>query len=317
MECCCSLRKCPRPLGRWENAYERRFGEPFKGTVILSERRLNIIRLHRMIRREFINLARSYYQESLLVFELVAWENLERRYFDRRRGRFGKLDATDFYPRRIIAEAHKKWWIRADGTATLLAGSCEPRTHSGAGTDREGRSNRWRWSPCRHLVDPRWLQLSSSQWTSSFNSTYRKKKHSFFWEYIDVTRSTHTDLDVLQEKTIDDYWNVDSNRSLSDSWTGFSKFTLLKEKTLHKDTCGPEGDWQKFTRRPNPDYGQEVKTRIGNATQNREKTRIGKRETGARQCSKNEKNLLYWSRCQRIFGNSSNVRRKLERPITK
>ena len=39
-------------------------------------------------------------------------------------------------------------------------------------------------------------------------------------KYIDVTRSTHTDLDVLQEKRIDDYWNVDSNRSLSDSWKG-------------------------------------------------------------------------------------------------
>ena len=51
-------------------------------------------------------------------------------------------------------------------------------------------------------------------------------------KYIDVTRSTHTDLDVMQEKRIDDYWNVDENRSLSDSWTGFTKFALLKEKPL-------------------------------------------------------------------------------------
>ena len=27
--------KCPRPLGRWETAYERRFREPFKRAVIL------------------------------------------------------------------------------------------------------------------------------------------------------------------------------------------------------------------------------------------------------------------------------------------
>ena len=33
----------------------------------------------------------------------------------------------------------------------------------------------------------------------------------------------------MQEKRIDDYWNVDTNRSLSDSWKGFTKFTLLKE----------------------------------------------------------------------------------------
>ena len=49
-------------------------------------------------------------------------------------------------------------------------------------------------------------------------------------KYIDVTRSTHTDLDVLQEKLIDDNWNVDSGKHLSDSWRGFTKFTLLKEK---------------------------------------------------------------------------------------
>ena len=48
--------------------------------------------------------------------------------------------------------------------------------------------------------------------------------------YIDVTGSTHIDLDVLQEKRIDDYWMVESKRNLSDSWTGVTKFTLLKDK---------------------------------------------------------------------------------------
>ena len=44
-------------------------------------------------------------------------------------------------------------------------------------------------------------------------------------EYIDVTRATCTNLDVLQEQRVDDYWNVDANRSLSDSWKRFTKFT--------------------------------------------------------------------------------------------
>ena len=48
-------------------------------------------------------------------------------------------------------------------------------------------------------------------------------------KYTDVTRDTHTDLDVMQGKRVDDYWNVDLNRSLSDSWKGFTKFTSLKE----------------------------------------------------------------------------------------
>ena len=37
---------------------------------------------------------------------------------------------------------------------------------------------------------------------------------------IDVTRAAHTNLDVSQEKRTDDNWNVDVNRSLSDSWKG-------------------------------------------------------------------------------------------------
>ena len=49
-------------------------------------------------------------------------------------------------------------------------------------------------------------------------------------KYIDVSRTTHTNLDVKQEKRIDDYWNIDGSRDLSDHWTGFLQFTLLEEK---------------------------------------------------------------------------------------
>ena len=49
-------------------------------------------------------------------------------------------------------------------------------------------------------------------------------------KYIDVTRTSHTNLDVKQEKRIDDYWNIDGSRDLSDPWTGFTQFTLSDEK---------------------------------------------------------------------------------------
>ena len=49
-------------------------------------------------------------------------------------------------------------------------------------------------------------------------------------KYIDVSRTTHTNLDVKHEKRIDDYWNIDGSRDLSDSWTGFTRFILLEEK---------------------------------------------------------------------------------------
>ena len=73
-------------------------------------------------------------------------------------------------------------------------------------------------------------------------------------KYIDVS-TTHTNLDVMQERRIDDYWNVDGSRDLSDSWTGFTQFTLLEEKppdgymwsgkrlTKRQETSRPDHLW--------------------------------------------------------------------------
>ena len=49
-------------------------------------------------------------------------------------------------------------------------------------------------------------------------------------KYIDVSRTTRTNLDVMQESRIDDYWNIDGSRDLSDSRIGFTQFTPLEEK---------------------------------------------------------------------------------------
>ena len=57
----------------------------------------------------------------------------------------------------------------------------------------------------RHHVEPR-VKLYSP----------RKESFPIPLKYIDVSRTTHTNLDVEQEKRIDDYWNVDGSRDLSD-----------------------------------------------------------------------------------------------------
>ena len=65
---------------------------------------------------------------------------------------------------------------------------------------------------------------------------YPPREESFLFplKYIDVSRTTQTNLDVMQERRIDDYWNIDGSRDLSDSWTGFTQFTLLEEKTSRR-----------------------------------------------------------------------------------
>ena len=64
----------------------------------------------------------------------------------------------------------------------------------------------------RHHVEPR-VKLYSP----------REESFPIPLKYIDVTRTSHTNLDVKQEKRIDDYWNIDGSRDLSDPWTGFTR----------------------------------------------------------------------------------------------
>ena len=61
---------------------------------------------------------------------------------------------------------------------------------------------------------------------------YSPREESFHipLKYIDVARTTRTNLDVKQERRIDDYWNIDGSRDLSDSCTGYTQFTILSEK---------------------------------------------------------------------------------------
>ena len=92
-------------------------------------------------------------------------------------------------------------------------------SYPGAG---EARNDFWSMSGnfiYRHHVEPR-VKLYSP----------REESFSIPLKYIDVSRTTRTNLDVMQERRIDDYWNIDGSRDLSDSWTGFTQFTLLEEK---------------------------------------------------------------------------------------
>ena len=67
----------------------------------------------------------------------------------------------------------------------------------------------------RHQVEPK-VKLYSP----------REESFPIPLKYIDVSRTTHTNLDVMQESRIDDHWNIDRSRDLSDYRTGFTRFIL-------------------------------------------------------------------------------------------
>ena len=81
----------------------------------------------------------------------------------------------------------------------------------------------------RHHVEPR-VKLYSP----------RQESFPIPLKYIDASRTTHTNWSVMQEHRIDDCWNIDGSRDLSDSWTGVTQFILLEEKPLDGDMWSGE-----------------------------------------------------------------------------
>ena len=82
----------------------------------------------------------------------------------------------------------------------------------------------------RHHVEPR-VKLYSP----------REESFPIPLKYIDVSRTKHTNLDVMQEKRIDDYWNVDGQEIRL--ILGQVSLSLLCEvRNLQTDICGPGRD---------------------------------------------------------------------------
>ena len=126
--------------------------------------------------------------------------------------------STLIRPRPIQGEGHVDFLGESEGSL--------PPPHDSFPDAGEAINDFWSMSGSfiyRHHVEPR-VKLYSP----------REESFPIPLKYIDVTRTTHTNLDVKQEKRIDDYWNIDGSRDLSDPWTGFTQFTLLDEK-------GPDG----------------------------------------------------------------------------
>ena len=101
-------------------------------------------------------------------------------------------------------------------------GSSSTQLRDSSWYDGEARNDFWSISGnflYRHYVEPR-VKLYVP----------REQSLPIQLKYIDVTKTTDTSLDVMLEKNISDHWNVDGNREVSDTWTGFTRFTASNEK---------------------------------------------------------------------------------------
>ena len=257
MECSTYLRNIQDLLSDGKTPYERRFGEPLKGPIIPFGSVVEYhpitakdqSRMHQFGKKVLPGFFLGYALYAVRIWKgdiLVAdVEELET------------MDASEIHSKRLNAkevifpeEKGELKFAIADGRIKPLGGDRDLRTFTSM-RDRPSRgeghidflgesegslpqpydslpvageamNDFWSMSGSfknRHHVEPR-VKLYSP----------REESFSFLLKYFDVSRTTHTNLDVKQEKRIDDYWNIDGSRDLSDPWTGFTQFTLLDEK---------------------------------------------------------------------------------------
>ena len=99
----------------------------------------------------------------------------------------------------------------------------------------------------------------------------REASFSIPLKYIDVTRATSISLDVMLEKKMDDYRNVDGDRELSDTWTGLTRFTFLDEKPPDGHTWSGKRLTRKQTTSRADTLWPEMWTHMSDASKRKEK----------------------------------------------
>ena len=257
MECYTYLRIVQDLLSDGKTPYERRFGELFKGPIIpfgslveyypISAKDQS--RIHQFGKKVLPGLllghalyAGGTWKGDVLVGDLEELETMDaseiyskktqcergdisqrkrRIYFPIADGRIQPLGghqdlrtSTLIRQRPIRGESHLEFLGESEGSL--------PPLHDSFPDAGEAMNDFWSMSgnfKNRHHVEPR-VKLYST----------REESFPIPLKYIDVSRTTDTNLDVKQERRIGDYWNIDGSRDLSDPWTGFIQFILLEEK---------------------------------------------------------------------------------------
>ena len=258
MECFTFLRNIQDLWSDGKTPYERRFGEPFKGPIIpfgslveyypISAKDQS--RIHQFEKKVLPGLFLGYalyaggiWKGDILVTDIEELETMDASEIHSKR-----LNAKDvIFPK----ENGKFVFPVADGRIKILGGDQDLRTSTLVRhRPIQGESNidfleESEGSPPTPPQDslPDAVEAINDFWSMSGNFIYRHhveprvklyspREESFSTplKHIDVSRTTHTNLEVMLERRIDDYWNIDGSRDLSDYWTGFTQFTLLEEK---------------------------------------------------------------------------------------
>ena len=243
MECYTYRRNVTDLVSDWKTPYERRFGQPFKGPIIPFG---SLVEYHPTSSKEQLRIhqfGKKVWLDCSWIF-LVRGRNLEKwhngcRYWvvgneERIRNLVKRLNAKKvIFPEangefifpiadgriqpleEIRTWEHPPWYGSDQGEESPLdfLGESERRVSSST-TSR--LTSGGQWSNLWFLVHVKRLHLPPSRWSQSQTLLAERRIIPYSTKCIDVSRTIHTNLDVEQEKRIDDYWTIDGPRALSD-----------------------------------------------------------------------------------------------------
>ena len=290
MECFSYLRNMQDLLSDGKTLFERRFGQPFEGPIIPFGSLVEYYpttakdqpRIHQFGKKVLPGLFLRYalyaggiWKGDVLVADLEELEtmdaseicskrlNAKEVIFPQENGKFmfpiadgriktpggdqGLRTSTLIRERPIRGESHVDFLGESEGSL--------PPPQDSLPDAGEAINDFWSMSGnfiFRHHVEPRVKVYSP-----------RAKSFPTPLKYMDVSRTTRTNLDVEQERRIDDYWNIDGSRDLSDSWTGFISLLYWKNNLqTEKMWSGERSTRRQLTSRPDHLW-PELWTKLG------------------------------------------------------
>ena len=226
MECYTYLRNVTDLLSDGKTPYDRRFGQPFKGPIIPFGSLVEYYPVSAKDQSRILQFGKKVLPGLFLGYALYAG------------GEFGR----ETYWLQTL-RSWKRWTHRKSTRKDihLDTGSPNSRRTSKRSGESEGTpppspqdslpdaseaiNDFWSMSGnfiCRHHVEPR-IKLYSP----------REESFPIPLKYIDVSRTTHTNLGVNQESRIDDCWSIDQILGQ------VSHNLLYSTKKLLTDICGP------------------------------------------------------------------------------
>ena len=244
MECYTYLRNIQDLLSDGKTPYEKRFGQPFKGPIILFGSLVEYhpitakdqSRIHQFGKKVLPGLflgyalyAGGFWKGDVLIADFEELETIDA----------SEMCSKILNAKEVVCPKQGEFIFPvADGRIKFSGGDQELRTSTLIRDHPvRGESRRNFFGESEGSLPPPHFRMTTSgnflfrPHVQPRVKLYSPREESFPipLKYIDVSRTTHRNLDVKQEKRIDDYWNIDGSRDLSDSWTSFTQFILLEE----------------------------------------------------------------------------------------